>query len=51
MKKHCGENCDNCVYVGEGGFMCEITNKIVIDDFIPTEDYMSNCKLKEHKGR
>lgn len=40
-------DCDNCVYVGEGGFMCLHTNKIVMDDFMPTDDYKINCKRWE----
>ena len=40
--------CDECVYVGDGGFMCtdeRFVNdagegKIVVEDFVPTEHYM-----------
>lgn len=39
---HC---CDHCIYVGEGGYMCDVHNEIVIDDFEPTEEfYMCNGK-------
>lgn len=47
MKRYCNEECDHCIYVGEGGFLCDITEKIVIEDFIPTKYYRNNCKLKE----
>lgn len=39
-------NCNNCVYVGEGGYMCSMSNDIVIDDWIPTEDFRQ-CKGKD----
>lgn len=39
-------NCNNCEYIGEGGYMCSINNDIVIEDWQPTEDYRS-CGGKE----
>jgi hypothetical protein len=33
------EYCEHCIYVGEGGYMCDMSNEIVIDDFEPTEDF------------
>ena len=35
----CGEHCENCVYVGEGDFSCLLTQKLVIEDFCPTDLY------------
>ena len=40
---HC---CDHCVYIGEGGYMCDISNDIVIEDWEPTEDFYI-CDGKE----
>lgn len=43
------ENCDECVYVCEGEYLCMKTEKIVITDFgTPTECYM-NC-MKEQQN-
>jgi hypothetical protein len=36
-------NCANCTYLSEGGYMCDINNDIVIDDFEPTDEFYS-CK-------
>jgi len=56
-KKHRRErqcfSCDHCVYIGEGGYICDLTNDVVIDDWEPTEDFNS-CKGRidnegEHK--
>ncbi len=33
-------DCDNCIYVGEGGYWCDRYNEIVIDDFIPSNSFM-----------
>lgn len=45
IEKHC-YNCEKCLYIGEGGYMCEASNDIVIDDWTPTDDFCS-CKGKE----
>ena len=34
-------NCANCTYLSEGGYMCDINNDIVIDDFEPTDEFYS----------
>lgn len=31
--------CDHCVYIGEGGYMCDVCSEIVVDDWAPTEDF------------
>ena len=33
--KPCDDQCDNCMYVGEGTFMCAVDNEIVIDEWMP----------------
>lgn len=47
-KKKCPDCslCANCVYVGEGGYLCDMKQTIVIEDFEPTPDYMA-CDGKE----
>ena len=32
--------CEHCMYIGEGDSMCEITGEIVLEDWIPTDDFM-----------
>lgn len=31
--------CGNCQYVGEGGYVCDVHMRIVIDDWMPTEEF------------
>lgn len=45
LNKNC-YNCNNCIYIGEGGYMCSMSNDIVIEDWQPTEDFNS-CGGKE----
>lgn len=33
------QNCDNCMYDGDGGYWCLEMSKLVMDDFEPTDDY------------
>ena len=40
-------NCENCCYVGEGGYMCGCNNEIVIDDFVIPTDEFYWCEGKE----
>lgn len=35
--------CPNCQYIGEGDSICDVTMKIVLDDWAPTDDFMENC--------
>ena len=41
-KKCTPEECEHCLYIGEGDFVCDLNDdyKIVIEDFEPTEDYL-----------
>ena len=34
-------NCDNCIYVGEGTFICDAQDGpvVVMEDFEPADDY------------
>lgn len=36
-KKHkaCDDTCDYCIYIGEGDFICDIQQEIVISDWSP----------------
>lgn len=35
MKKTCDDTCENCIYIGEGDFICDLVQDIVISDWIP----------------
>ena len=35
------DSCTHCVYIGEGAYMCDMNNDIVISDWVPTEEYYS----------
>lgn len=39
------EDCEHCIYIGEGDFVCDKNDDYVtiIEDFIPTDDYL-RCK-------
>ena len=34
-KKECDDQCDHCLYIGEGDFICDIDNDIVISEWLP----------------
>ena len=42
-------NCENCTYIGEGDYMCGMSNEIVISDWQPTEDYYT-CEGREFES-
>lgn len=33
--------CSNCVYIGNGGYMCSQNNNVVIEDWMPSDDFFS----------
>lgn len=36
--------CPNCQYIGEGDSICDVTQEIVLEDWMPTDKYMgSGC--------
>ena len=39
--------CTNCQYIGEGDFLCDRNNEIVVSDWEPTDEYMS---CREHSS-
>lgn len=46
--------CDNCIYIGEGAFICDrYDNAIVIDDWSPTKDFVKclSKRTEERRGR
>ena len=45
--KRCSDTCDNCIYVGEGDFICLELQELVIEDWIFLNRY---CKLKYKEG-
>jgi len=32
--------CDDCIYIGEGDFLCERYQEIVVSEWEPTEHYL-----------
>lgn len=40
------QDCDNCMYLEEGDSMCDVNDKIILEDWIPTDDYFW-CNGKE----
>lgn len=38
--------CANCQYIGEGDFLCDEHQEIVVSDWEPTEHYMM-CRKKK----
>ena len=45
-KGHKCYQCDKCIYIGEGGYICDMTADVVIDDWTPTENFYE-CVGKE----
>ena len=46
-KKYCEPSaCDECIYIGEGDFVCETLQEIVVSDWQPTEEYLG-CIRKD----
>lgn len=39
--------CDDCLYIGEGDFLCEKYQEIVVEDWQPTEHYLM-CRGGRH---
>lgn len=44
-EQHC-LNCERCTYVGEGGYICDLSNEVVVDDWTPTDSF-NECGGKE----
>ena len=42
-------NCGRATYIGDGGYMCDKHDKIVIDDWEATDDFMC-CDGNDYKG-
>lgn len=40
-KNKCCHFCENCIYIGEGDYMCDENHDFVIEDWEPTDDYFS----------
>lgn len=47
MKKSCND-CEHCMYICEGDSICDINNKIILDDWTPTDEYFW-CNGKKYK--
>lgn len=35
MARICDDTCENCLYIGEGDFICSELNELVIVDWVP----------------
>ena len=45
--------CDQCIYIGEGDCICDVTHEIVLSDWVPTDNFMEPGCLhhKDHKKK
>ena len=58
MKKHkckdknikCCMNCEHCLPIGEGDHWCDEKMEIVLEDYIPSENYLC-CGGKDFERR
>ena len=41
-------NCEHCLYLGDGGHVCDVTYDTVLEDWTPTEYYME-CGGKQYE--
>lgn len=42
-------NCGHCVYIGEGDYICDMSHGIVMEDWIPADDFYS-CEGKDYEA-
>lgn len=47
MAKICDDTCENCVYIGEGDFICSVINELVMVDWTPVNEKCIRHKKKE----
>ena len=45
--KVCSDRCEHCIYIGEGDFICDLRNDIVIQDWIA----IGSCESKDNKQK
>ncbi len=43
-RKRCDDSCENCLYICEGDFICEINQELVIEDWVPVNGF---CTIEE----
>ena len=48
-EKNC-YTCDHCIYVGDGGYWCEVCTYIVVEDWEPTEEF-NFCEGKDFEDK
>ena len=48
-KKHmvCSDECEHCIYIGDGDYFCDAVEDIVISDWFPCNGY---CILNDRGG-
>lgn len=51
-KRVCDDTCDNCIYIGEGDFICDRKSELVIEDWFPVFGYclLDDSILSEGKN-
>ena len=42
--------CPNCMYIGEGDSICDVTMNLVLDDWAPADGFMENCPYYDNKA-
>ena len=59
MARICADTCENCIYIGDGDFICSVLNELVIVDWVPVngvcvknkkKNLFSDLKKKVNKG-
>ena len=49
MEMHNCCNCSHCIYVGEGDYICDMSNYLVVEEFaIPTDEFY-RCAGKDYQ--
>lgn len=43
-------NCEHCLYVGDGGYYCDVCTYIVVEDWQPTEEFLF-CEGKDFEQK
>ena len=47
MARICDDSCTNCIYIGEGDFICSAINELVMVDWTPVNEKCIRHKKKE----
>lgn len=50
-QRMCDDTCENCIYIGEGDFICDLVQDIVINDWIPVYGKCIKNKWGQKDGK